>query len=278
MTVKAETPTGKLRLIATSDLADAFDLSAAAGWNQTPEDWRMLLDLSPRGCFGIELEDSLVATTTIVCYGQQLAWIGMVLTKPEYRGRGFARRLLATALDYADSLQIKMIKLDATEQGRPLYERFGFNGEEPVERWVRPGASSAFPGASAAELSGSLLDMDREAFAADRETLLQALAARSAVHFSSTGFLFTRPGRTTNYLGPCVASNSQTARQVIAEGMSQSPDANWSWDLLAKNEYAVALAKEFGFTPQRHLTRMRRGKTVRLDEHTIYAIAGFELG
>lgn len=278
MTVKTQITAGQLRLMRTSDLAEAFELSAAAGWNQTLEDWRMLLDISPHGCFGIEIDGALAATTTVVCYQKQLAWIGMVLTKNEYRGRGFARNLLAYALEYVDSFDIKTIKLDATEQGKPIYEKFGFHEEQPVERWSRQGGASTISSASESSLNSSLLDLDRQAFVADRGLLLKTLTGRSSAYQTSAGFLFTRPGRATHYLGPCVASDLTAARKLITERLSEAQDASWSWDLLPENSDAAALAKEFGFSSQRYLTRMARGKSLRGKERMIYAIAGFELG
>src|SRR5260370_37184294 len=97
----------------------------------------MLLELAPDRCLGIEAEGRLVATTTLLCYQRRLAWIGMVLTHPNYRGRGFARRLISAALDRADSPGVETVTLGATEQGRPLYEGFGFWAEQPSERWSR---------------------------------------------------------------------------------------------------------------------------------------------
>lgn len=278
MTVRTQSATGQLRLIKTSDLGDACELSTAAGWNQTLEDWRMLLDISPHGCFGIEVDGTLVATTTVVNYQKQLAWIGMVLTKPEYRHRGFARRLFACAIEYADSLGIKTIKLDATEQGQPLYEEFGFQPEQPVERWSRTGGPCAFSAAVELVLNDSLLDLDRNAFVADRTLLLRMLSARSIVYECSNGFLFTRRGRSTNYIGPCVASDVHAARRMIAEVIDKTSGSSWSWDLLSQNKEAVVLAEEFGFSPRRHLRRMTRGKPLRGNDHLIYAIPGFELG
>jgi hypothetical protein len=52
----------------------------------------------------------------------------------------------------------------------------------------------------------------------------------------------------------------------------------WSWDLFPKNISAVAMARDLGFTPQRHLMRMVRGKELRAHEELIFALAGFELG
>ncbi len=126
------------RKLRASDIPAAAQLSAEAGWNQTKEDWRLLIDLAPEGCLAIEVEGDLAATATLLCYGKRLAWIGMVLTKVPYRGRGFARRLLTDTLALADRMGIETVKLDATDQGQPLYEKLGFRAERAVERWSRP--------------------------------------------------------------------------------------------------------------------------------------------
>src|SRR5579864_2937905 len=133
----------KLRRLCAEDISAAAQLSAQAGWNQTAEDWGTLLELSPEGCLAIEVEGVLAATTTLLCYGRRLAWIGMVLTKRSYRGRGFARRLLTEALNLADQKAIETVKLDATDQGQPLYEKMGFRSEQAVERWTRPRSGHA---------------------------------------------------------------------------------------------------------------------------------------
>src|SRR5947207_15751190 len=98
-----------------------MELSTQAGWNQTPEDWRMLMRLDAKGCFGVEVEGQLVATTTLLCYGQVLAWVGMVLTRIEWRGGGFARKVLTTALARGDPLGLATVKLVADERGQPGY-------------------------------------------------------------------------------------------------------------------------------------------------------------
>src|SRR5579862_3873502 len=89
-----------VRLLEQRHIPQALGLSEAAGWNQTAADWERLLALAPHGCFGIEMDGILAATTTAICYGQDLAWIGMVLTASEYRRRALARTLLHHALGY----------------------------------------------------------------------------------------------------------------------------------------------------------------------------------
>ena len=91
-------------------------------------------------------------------------------------------------------------------------------------------------------------------------------------------YLFTRPGRQTAYLGPCVCDAPETARTLIERALQTAGSSGWSWDLLPNNANAVAIAQNLGFTPRRHLLRMVRGKDLRGKEDAIYAIAGFELG
>src|SRR5215831_15762193 len=103
-----------LRTLRLEDVPAAYQLSAQAGWNQTEADWRMLLELAPGSCLAIEVNGQLAATTTLLCYGRRLGWIGMVLTKAEFQRRGFARKLFREALKQSDEIGIETIKLDAT--------------------------------------------------------------------------------------------------------------------------------------------------------------------
>lgn len=258
-----------VRLLQEQDIAIAAELSAEAGWNQTADDWRMLLRLNPENCFGIEAVGRLVSTATLSCYGRQLAWIGMVLTTRAYRRRGFARALLLHAIARADQLGIESLKLDATDQGQPLYESLGFRAEQPVERWWRAGRPSG-----AGPQPANLLLHDLEAYGADRSELLRALTERSKVQANAEGFCLSRPGRRANYIGPCVSESVEFARYSIQSCAAEET----YWDLLPQNQSALALATELGFTPQRELIRMVRGRNLRGREDWIYAIAGFELG
>jgi len=268
---------GELRLLSAQDLAAAFQLSAQAGWNQTVEDWKMLLEIARESCWAIEIDGQVAATTTLVCYERRLAWLGMVLTKTEHQKRGFAGRLLATALSYADQMGIKTVKLDATEQGKPLYEKFGFYPEDEVERWVRPGKNAPqFPAVRRAA-NGVWRDIDLTAFGANRMHLLDKLAERNPPLVHSQSYLFMRSGRITSHLGPCVSEDAKTAHRLIEECV-QETEYGWSWDLFPKNQEAVALARDFGFVPQRHLLRMYRGQALQQQPDMIYAAAGFELG
>ena len=273
---------GNLRLLRTEDLIGAMELSRLAGWNQTQDDWEMLLRLDPLGCFAIEADDRIAATTTLLCYGNHLAWIGMVLTRPEYRRRGFAQRLMESALNRAADLKIESIKLDATPQGQPLYEKLGFKKAQIVERWFHDGKR---PDLRIEPLTSSSQDspqysseMDLEAFGVDRSTLLQILASRDLPYTIPEAYCFSRGGTRSRYLGPCVARTQKAARLVIEQTLQDPPESGWFWDLLRANKNAVQLAEELRFAPQRRLERMVLGNSLPTNDEMVYAIGGFELG
>jgi GNAT superfamily N-acetyltransferase len=269
-----------LRKLTTSDLVPAVQLSAEAGWNQTEQDWRLLLELSPGGCLAIEVAGELASTATLLCYGTRLAWVGMVLTKTEFRGRGYARRLLNTLLELADRLGIESVKLDATEQGRPLYEKLGYRAEQPVERWERVATEAPLGIATESDslLSVDMFEIDSQAFGADRSELLKRLSARNRPHVLEHSYLFTRAGRLRNSIAPCIADSPGSARALVERVVQVPGAAGWYWDLLAENLSAVTIATDLGFAPKRCLVRMVRGKDLRGAERLIYALGGFELG
>jgi GNAT superfamily N-acetyltransferase len=263
-----------IRRLTFADISAAFELSYAAGWNQTVEDWRRLLALEPDGCFGSDGDGRLVATATLLCYGQDLAWLGMVLTHPDYRRRGFARRLVEAALAFAEHRGIRSMKLDATDQGRPLYLRFGFEDEQPVERWHRkPGPLRCPPHAFSMGAPDSQLD--RAAFGADRGRFLTALGNAWLL---DNAFAMHRSGSRAHYLGPCVARDPGEAASAIRATVASYAVEPWFWDLLPNHKEAVEIARSLGFAPVRRLIRMRRGAPLSTDDPLVYAIGGFEAG
>ena len=267
-----------LRTIKPADLPGALDLSSLAGWNQTAQDWAMLLDLAPESCFMIESGGQVAATCTLVCYGLQLAWLGMVLTRPEYRGRGFARSLVEAALAAADARGVRSVMLDATEQGLPLYRKLGFRDQQTIERWARnchAAGSRHLPGATAS--AERLILLDKQIYGADRSGLFNSLIRRGGVFYTSDGFLLSRPGRQASFLGPCIAGSEAEAREMIGQCLGSYP-APWYWDLLPANECAPALAQQLGFARIRQLTRMVRGADVPCLTARLWATAGFEIG
>ena len=267
-----------LRKLTIADVSGAMALSTEAGWNQTADDWRMLIELSPQGCLVIEIDGEIASTATLTCYGTRLAWVGMVLTRIKHRGRGYAMCLLKETLRLADELGIESVKLDATDLGRPLYEKLGFRAEQPVERWWRAGNENVHPESKPTPAVSDWQAADQNAFGVDRRPLLDKLARRNPPLTIGNSYLLSRAGREISYLGPSVCESPTSARNLMARALQSPSPRGWFWDLMVDNKPAVSLAQDLGFAPKRHLLRMVRGKDVRGNEGAIYALAGFELG
>ncbi|MDA1316036.1 MAG: GNAT family N-acetyltransferase [Acidobacteria bacterium] len=275
-----------IRRMTTDDIPAGMRLKETANWNQTAQDWENVLALEPQGCWVYEAEGKIVGSTTAVTYGEDLAWIGMVLVLPEYRGRGIARALMEHALRYLDARGVKCVKLDATDMGRPLYERLGFVEETSIERWA--GTLNPTSPPDDLPVPAALVDvepiaaLDRAAFGADRSRLLGRLSETfpQDAHYLPGGYLMGRPGVREYFLGPCVADHAAGARRLIAHCLSQYATTRMFWDLLPANQDAVDLARSFGFEPQRKLARMtlKGGVCQPGNVSQVFAAAGFEYG
>jgi len=257
-----------------ADIPACMTLKEAAGWNQTPADWECVIDLQPDGCWVDEREGQVAGSTTVVCYGNKLAWIGMVLTLPSFRRRGVARGLMERALDFCDRRGAAVIKLDATDMGRPLYAKLGFVDEQPIERWKGVANHS---GSVTGFHFGAAMALDRRAFGVERD--IERLARASTERIGDAeGYVLARPGSNAHFIGPCIAETPEHASSLIRSALAQRAGSDFFWDLLPENRQVVGLATSLGFEPARRLVRMARPRGApQLGEPAlVWATAGFE--
>jgi GNAT superfamily N-acetyltransferase len=261
-----------------SHLRDLMRLKETAHWNQTEDDWLRCLRLDPDGCIGISEENvsdanrQIVSSATRIRYDEQLSWIGMVLTLPEFRGQGLARRLMEHLLNRAVG---SVIRLDASDMGKSLYDSLGFVDECLIERWVRDPQTVGGPGLPPAQID---LALDREVFGADRSELLLDLARVSSAG-CNTAYAFARPGSNYYFFGPCVAENPADAEELFQWFVGRYGSGATCIDLFPRNPTAAKLARGYGFKPARTLTRMvLRPASPQVPDSRIIAGAGFEFG
>ena len=275
-------------LLEERDIPAAVRLKDLAGWNQTEDDWRRLLRLEPRGCFCASIGGRLVGTTTTTTYRNDLAWIGMVLVDPAYRRMGIATKLMNAALRYLDDAGVAVVKLDATPEGRPVYERLGFRFESLIERWTGVAGSRA---SDSQPMNGSAiseaLELDRRAFVADRSRLIEMLThdvhvpplvARSR-DGTFMGYALARQGTAAAYVGPLVATAADTASSLLDGMCDQLRGQQVYVDLNTDFDTGRKVLSSRGFVKQRDLVRMFYGKTSNAGTTPlIFAIAGPEFG
>ncbi|MBX9595354.1 MAG: GNAT family N-acetyltransferase, partial [Roseomonas sp.] len=117
------------------DLPRAAALSARIGWNQLPADWRVFLDQGAVRVLDDGDDACLAASAATLPCGADLAWISMVLVRPDRRREGLATQLMRWAIDHAAR---PCLMLDATPAGREVYRRLGFRDVFGFARWTLP--------------------------------------------------------------------------------------------------------------------------------------------
>ena len=278
-----------VRLMRSTDLADADRLREIVGFNQTVEDWQRLLRWEPAGCFVVCADGRVVGTISTTTYGPDLAWVGMVLVDPAFRRNGIGGRLLDQALRYLrEDRCVTRIGLDATALGAPLYDRFGFTSLYGLTRHegIAP-LSPAVPQIRrmlAADIL-ALAELDFQALGVDRTAVIRDLylshpdgcrvMERDGV---LAGYACMRPGAERWHLGPVVAMDPADADALLRASLAGVAGQAVEIDTIDGHP-GEAAARRYGLAPVRSFTRMALGDLPPdCDQGCCYAIASPELG
>ena len=133
--------------LADSHLSGALALSTEVRWNQTEEDWRVML-YGGVGHGLVSAAGQLVAAAVALPYGPYFGWISMVLVTKSWRRRGVATELFGNCI--ADLEQRGLTPaLDATPEGVHVYARLGFQPGFEFCRWQHDGLQPRLNGGNA---------------------------------------------------------------------------------------------------------------------------------
>jgi GNAT superfamily N-acetyltransferase len=255
-----------LRAMTTEDIAGGLRLCRASGWNQLEEDWRLFIDSPGSGGWLIERAGNVLGTSACMRY-DALAWIAMMLVDPAERRAGLGAQLLAAAL--AALADAPCVGLDASPAGEPLYRRCGFVEDYSIARTKATIDSARFPdqaGKARPMIPSDLAAVcrrDREVFGADRGRLLAAWFDRApecawVVDDAAgvKGYTFGRPGRLYYQLGPVVAADSGTARDMVTRCLSRLGGRVFAIDVPLLHADWLDFLKSAGFVEERRFVRM----------------------
>ncbi len=236
----------------------------------------------PDGLFAVFAHGEPVAAAGAFAYGA-FCWLGLVGTHPGYAGQGLATRLSEHILGWSRERGCVCVALDASEKGRPVYERLGFQpAGEAVELVADAGRRPAGPAAPSAARGGSLADLlafDQGVFGGDRAALLRAVAAddsrvyRRADGDRLTGYLFARG----NVFGPGAARDAAAAAGLVSAALTQAPGPV-SLIVPAGSAHLETL-RGLGLRERRRLAHMRHGgPQLPGERHLLVAQTSFAAG
>jgi GNAT superfamily N-acetyltransferase len=266
-------------ILTPEHIAGAMALSVEAGWNQTLDDWALLISLGrTRGIF---VEGELIATAAALPYELRLGYVSMVLVTPRYRNRGIATAMLRQAVDDLENRACTAM-LDATPAGAVVYRRLGFVEVFPLRRWQGEGGKIR----GAAQLPAvpedveRLVTLDAAAFGAARSFLIREFLGRAGTRalVSDVGCVVRRGGFRADQIGPLVAADAHGAQQLLgaALGLRAGPVF---LDVPDHQQSLATMLKALGFSVQRPFTRMAlRLSTPPGDPALLFVTAGPEFG
>ena len=257
-----------VRPIQPGDIVCGMNLSNAEGWNQTEEDWKLLVQNPQNICLLAECNQKIIGTTTAMNYANQVAWIGMVLVDKEYRGQGVSKLLLTSILKKLESFA--SIKLDATPVGQQVYKKFDFENEYLISRLVTGSMKNlSFNDDTVFAESIQLKDIeeviafDEHVFGTNRRPLIKSLIQRYPHkawllkrNNSIAGFALGREGNKYHQVGPVVGSTINDVQILIRKALKKLNNQPVVVDVLCDKEDLINWLASIGFTMQRHFVRM----------------------
>ena len=192
------------------------------------------------------------------------------------------------SLEHLEFHGTRSIRLDATGEGRPLYESLGFRVDFPLHRYrgiltnakndekTRPGQP---------EDLAQIADLDRVVSGTARQVLIDRLFHLNPHRFLVAepvgepirGFVCWRPGSSADQIGPCIAERD-SGRSILDDVSRRLAGRMVIVDVPAKHGECLSWAEEHGLRPSREFWRMTRGEGVVEDLARLWASSGPEMG
>jgi GNAT superfamily N-acetyltransferase len=281
-----------LRAAGTDDLPGVAELRERVGW--AVHEWALRAVLEPihaRCLVAVDGANHVIGVGSGISYGA-LGVVGNMIVDPSHRRRGIGAGILGAVIDFLDERGCTRLELSATDEGRPLYEKYGFTLAEPGVSAVVPRQAHADDDGRATELTDAgltslaeLAAYDAPRFGGDRSPLIARMLADPARPLvvargeggALAGWAWVRPE--ADRVGPLVADTPDVAAALVGDALRRLPTAQTvRLNVPAANRAGVARLRRLGAELEPWSGRMARGEQVPRREDTIYGNAVGALG
>ena len=268
-----------------ADVSLALDWAAAEGWNPGLADGPCFTTVDPDGFLIGELEGAPAAIISTVNYGDNFAFLGFYIVRPDLRGRGLGLAIWRAAMAHSGR---RVVGLDGVIAQQDNYRKSGF---ALAHRNIRFGGMVAKPAAPPEAIAldavpfAQICASDATVFPAPRPAFLRAWIAapghdgRALVRDGSlVAWGVVRPARRGWKVGPLVADDATGAEIVLDALIAGVGGGEIFLDVPEPNRNGVALAEARGLAPVFETARMYTGpvRPMRLDR--VFGVTTFELG
>jgi GNAT superfamily N-acetyltransferase len=280
----------KLRDATPHDMASIAALRDDVGWGSQEWALRAVIGQADARCvLAVTTDGSVAGVGSGIVYGP-MGFVGNMITAADHRRRGIGSAILTAVTEFLEGAGCARLELNATSDGRPLYERHGFrsvgtsiSAHVPRASALAPHPAISVRGASAADLD-TILGYDLPRFGGDRRRILglmlndrdgQFLLAEGEGELMGYGCLLADAGR----IGPFLADEPSVAATLLAAGFERAPEAaELRVNVPPRNRRGIEWLRALGVLVEAWDGRMARGAEIPKREETIYGMAVGALG
>jgi GNAT superfamily N-acetyltransferase len=237
--------------------------------------------------------DGAPVGTGVATHNGRAAWIGTIWVARAWRGQGLGRALTTATIDAAETGGATTLILVATDAGRPLYERLGFE----VTSWYRTMEAPGRAGDAEDPATGSdgdrrvrayapadleaMRDLDARATGEDRGHLLEAFATPT-----TTRIVVDASGRPGGFLvrppwggGATIAPVADDALALLDDRRARYPgDRMVRAGVLDTNVAGLERLVQAGWTEAWRAPRLQRGAPLRWTPNAVWGQFNHALG
>jgi len=280
----------ELRDATGDDIPAILTMREAAGWGVHPWAMRAVVGQRQARCvLAVTRDGALAGVGSGISYGA-LGFIGNMIVAEAHRRLGVGSAVLVAVMAFLADAGCTRLELNATADGRPLYERHGFAsvGASLVAHVPRTASMRSVPSVSVDERSGhdvaAVAAYDRPRFGGDRSGVLEALGHDpgsawlvATRHDELVGYAGVRGE--TGRIGPLLAEEPSVAGTLMRSAFERKPDlAELRLNLPPGNRRGEAWLRSLGVELERWDGRMARGAPIARRDETLYGMAVGALG
>lgn len=275
------------------DIDFAVGLTVKEGWNYTPAEFGLMLELDPHGSFVYEDDGDRLGFVTTVTFSRT-GVIGHLIVTEKARRRKIGETLVKEAVDYMESKGVDSMMLYATVEGSSLYKKYGFTSRGEVfcahsllEKGHIGGVSESCTLITPKDLD-EIISIDRDIFGDDRSRVLRIIhrhSQRSAFKLDRgngiEGYIFARPDHVGHDLGPwaLIGGRPGDAEQLFMAALSTIPEGILYTGTFSNNSEAGRIVRLLPEERSWMIPMMVRGKArYGNGVSKAFAVAAFELG
>lgn len=283
-------PDLSLRDATLDDLPNIAALRESVGWGVADWALRAVIGQSHARCVvAVDAAGTLAGVGSGIVYGP-LGFTGNMIVAGAHRRRGVASAILEAVAAFLEDDGCTRLELNATTDGRPLYERHGFRslGRSSTARIPRDADLAPYPSVAVRRASSADLEAvaayDRPRFGGDRRVLLELLTNRPGV----TTLLAERSDGIAGYacvrtdearIGPMLAEAPAIAAALLRDGFALVPHVpDFRVNLPPNNRPGAAWLQQLGVDVEPWDGRMGRGPEIPRRDETVYGMAIGALG